>query len=902
MSVAWTPLRLKMEEDNAEQQWGSSANDTRTPSSRPVSHKSARSSRSARSQQSSRTTEQTPLLSQEDRDEHQRPDDEDESTPATRSLLRSLSGGSDKSGSGKVALWRKRWPSILALVLLCLLVIFIMLGFLAKESIEEYSMQAADFKPTKLSMDGLTDHGAKVHIQGDFTMNASKVKKQSVRNLGRFGTWIAHEAETGPFDADVYLPEYGNVLIGTAKIPGVKVNIRNGHTTRVSFVATVQPGSPDGIRNVANDWIDGRLGQIRLKAKAQVPLKSGLINIGKQLVEQSIVFQGGDIPTLPHYNITKLNLGEAKHGQKGLGADASIVVQNDFPVQLTLPPVAVDVGIEGCSSSDKHIMVGTAQTGKLDIKPNSNVKVDVTGNVDKLSDPLTQVCPNSAKSPLDAFLGDYMKGQDATIYINCCKFPDPATPDWARELLKDITVPVPFAGKSMGNMIKNFSLADMHFSLPNPFAEPGTPEARPKISGIVNVDIGLPHEMNFPVDVTQVKADADIYYHKKKLGKMNLEKWQKANSTRIEGHGSDGPSLLVQSVIKNAPIEILDDNLFSEVVQALLFGGKSVLMDLKAAVSIGVDTPMGKLAVRGIPAQGVVPVKPIGHGKDTQPGDGKDEASKINVQVGNLSITDTSPTSLTITALVNFTNPSKYSATVPYFNINILANGSHIGSATVKDMEVSPGNNTNKLASVLWDPYTYGGEKGKKIGAELLSQYISGYNTTITVQAHENSVPSVPYIGRLLSQFPIERPMPHMSTPKKPCDSDDCDDPEDDGRSHFIRGTTMHLITSTAVFTLASPFRATTMYITSMDATAYYEGHTAGKIVYDLPFAVPPGLSESPRLPVDWSFGSLGYQAIKRALGGQLKLSAFAYVGVRIGEWREDIWFQGGKIGANVRL
>ena len=598
-----------MEEDNAEQQWGSSANDTRTPSSRPVSHKSARSSRSARSQQSSRTTEQTPLLSQEDRDEHQRPDDEDESTPATRSLLRSLSGGSDKSGSGKVALWRKRWPSILALVLLCLLVIFIMLGFLAKESIEEYSMQAADFKPTKLSMDGLTDHGAKVHIQGDFTMNASKVKKQSVRDLGRFGTWIAHEAETGPFDADVYLPEYGNVLIGTAKIPGVKVNIRNGHTTRVSFIATVQPGSPDGIRNVANDWIDGRLGQIRLKAKAQVPLKSGLINIGKQLVEQSIVFQGGDIPTLPHYNITKLNLGEAKHGQKGLGADASIVVQNDFPVQITLPPVAVDVGIEGCSASDKHIMVGTAQTGKLDIKPNSNVKVDVTGNVDKLSDPLTQVCPNSAKSPLDAFLGDYMKGQDATIYINCCKFPDPATPDWARELLKDITVPVPFAGKSMGNMIKNFSLADMHFSLPNPFAEPGTPEARPKISGIVNVDIGLPHEMNFPVDVTQVKADADIYYHKKKLGKMNLEKWQKANSTRIEGHGSDGPSLLVQSVIKNAPIEILDDNLFSEVVQALLFGGKSVLMDLKAAVSIGVDTPMGKLAVRGIPAQGVVPVK-----------------------------------------------------------------------------------------------------------------------------------------------------------------------------------------------------------------------------------------------------------------------------------------------------
>jgi len=84
--------------------------------------------------------------------------------------------------------------------------------------------------------------------------------------------------------------------------------------------------------------------------------------------------------------------------------------------------------------------------------------------------------------------------------------------------------------------------------------------------------------------------------------------------------------------------------------------------------------------------------------------------------------------------LVNFTNPTNYSATIPYFNINVLANGSHIGSATIKDMEVYPGNNTNKLASLLWDPYTFGGDKGKKIGAELLSQYISGKSTPISLR------------------------------------------------------------------------------------------------------------------------------------------------------------------------
>jgi hypothetical protein len=588
--------------ESQEAQWGAS----RTPSSRPASNKSTRSTRSTPSHKSSRTTEQTPLLAREDRSDDER--EETPRTPASAALRRTLSGSS-ASGKSKTPFWKKRWPSILALVVLSIAVVCIMLGFLASEGIEEYAMQAADFKPTKLSLDGLADNGAQVRIEGDFTMDASKVKKSSVRNIGRFGTWIAKEAETGPFDAHVYLPEYGNVLVGTAAIPSIKVNIRNGHTTHISFVTSVRPGSPDGIRNVANDYIDGRLGQIRVKGKAEVPVKSGLINVGKQVVEQVMVFKGGDIPALPHYNITKLNIHEAKHGRKGMGADASVVVVNDFPVEITLPSVGVDMSIDGCSP-DKQVFVGTAESEELHVKPNTDIEVNVRGNVEHLSNSLTEVCPKSSKSPLDAFVGNYMKGDETMIYINCCKFPDPNTPDWARDLLKDITVPVPFTGKGMGNLVKNFSMANMHFSLPSPFAEPGTPEANPRISATVLVDVGVPNQMNFPLDVNQIKATSDIFYKHKKLGKMDMSKWQPANSTRVEGHGKEGPSLLVQSEIKNAPIEILDDDLFSEVVQALLFGGgKPIMLDMEATVSIGVDTPMGKFAIRGIPAKGTVPVK-----------------------------------------------------------------------------------------------------------------------------------------------------------------------------------------------------------------------------------------------------------------------------------------------------
>jgi len=271
----------------------------------------------------------------------------------------------------------------------------------------------------------------------------------------------------------------------------------------------------------------------------------------------------------------------------------------------------------------------------------------------------------------------------------------------------------------------------------------------------------------------------------------------------------------------------------------------------------------------------------------------------ISPKIGNLKILDTGATSLTLQAEVNFTNPTNYSATVPYFNLNILVNDTVIGSATATDVLVVPGNNTNITVKAVYDPFGNSGEKGKALGRELISQYISGYNTTLTLKTHNGTIPSQPALGFALSAFSIDLPTPNVRGPSKP---DDGDDNGDDDAPRFIKDATMHILSSTAIFTLNSPLSTTTLYITYLNATSYHEGNPAGKILYDLPFAVPPGLSESPRLPVDWSLGGVGYDAIRKALGGQLKLSAFAEVGVRIGLWNQRIWYRGKGIGANIRL
>ncbi|KAF1983026.1 hypothetical protein K402DRAFT_339257 [Aulographum hederae CBS 113979] len=863
--------------------WG----DSTTQSSRPASTQSKSSSKKA-----NRSSEHTPLLQRtsSDIEDDERP--ERPSSSAANSLLRALNGSDSKS---KTSSWR--WPSIIALFILCAVaVVIIVLGFITPHVVEEYTMQAMDFQPTSLSIPSFTSSGVQARVQGNFIMDASKVKNKPVRDLGKFGTWIASEVESKESKVKVYLPEYGNVVLGTATIPPIKVNVRNGRITPIDFVADLQPGKIDGIRQVANDWVDGRLGQLRVLGVADVPLKSGIFSLGTRKVKQALLFAGNDIPAMPKYNISKLNVHEVDlpDGNKGVAADVSITVKNDFPLDFTVPPLGFGILVDNCTPKEDQIMVADATTGALHIKPYESVHVKATGVVRTLPDTLTSACPKSDKSPLDAILGNYIHGHKSIVYVRGSDSPSLDTPKWITDIISDITVPVPLAGRTFGNLIRNFTLADVHFKLPQPFADPDSPESNPMISAIIKVLVNLPREMNFPVDVDHVRANATVYYKKKELGILNLRKWQAATSSRVEPVGDEPAGLLVESAIENAPLEITDDEVFTDVLQSLIFGGKTTYLDVKAEVDVEVETALGTLAIKRIPAEGVVPVKLSGDS-------GGGGFSSFSPKIGNLSIIDTNPSGLVLQAEVNFTNPTNYSATVPFVDIEILTNDTVLGHAKATDVLVVPGRNEKLIVQAVWDPLTYSGEKGKAVGKEILSQYISGLNTTLTLKTHKNTLPSQPALGKALSFFNVTIPTPSLRTPKDPDNGDDPDDP-DDRKTHFIQSTTMHLLTSTAVFELLSPLSRSTIFLTHINATAYYKDDVVGKIIYDLPFAIPPGESTSPRLPVDWSLGSVGYEAVRKALGGTLKLHAEADVGIKLGEWEQEVWFAGKGIGAKVRL
>lgn len=656
-------------------------------------------------------SENTPLLSR---------DEEERNHVTSASASNSLRSHQKKP---------KRWPTIAALSVLSLAVLAILgLGFAAPAVVEEYAKEALVLEPTNVSIDSFTGEGVIARIQGKFTLDGTRVRRKSVRDLGRAGTWIAKEVESEESKLKVYLPEYGNLLLGTANIPPVKVNIRDRHWNHVDFLTELRPGNVKGVRRVAEDWLDGKLESLRVKGVATIPLKSGIFRLGTQTVEQSMRFGGSDIPTFPDFDIQKLRFDE--YGQpgkvEGMKAMAVVSIMNEYPVKFDVPPLRFEVLVPDCDHG--FLQLGDAQSEVAHILPRQYLNISVTGFIRQLPTDLTTACPGSNTSPLDSILADYLQGKKTTVYVRGGE-QDKNTPPWIWKLIGGTIVPLPLPGHPFDNLIRKFSLANVHFNLPSPFADPDTPEAQPAVSATVKALVGLPREMNFNLDVDRVKADADVYYKKKKLGRLDLRKWQPARTSKTD----DG--LLIESDVNKAPLEITDDDVFADVVNALVFGGEGVVLGVKAYVDVNTVTALGEFVVRELPASGKVYVKPL--------------SGSFESTVGDLEILDTTEEKLIFAMMINLTNPTEYSAKVPYVNISVSSNGTDLGFATAEKVSVSPGMNSVRVVSSLG-------------GRDFISRYLSGENTTLTLRTHAETIPSIPRLGKALSGIHVEIPTPKV--------------------------------------------------------------------------------------------------------------------------------------------
>ncbi|KAL9024252.1 MAG: hypothetical protein Q9196_006648 [Gyalolechia fulgens] len=313
---------------------------------------------------------------------------------------------------------------------------------------------------------------------------------------------------------------------------------------------------------------------------------------------------------MPQYSIGQLGFSEGEQdGERGMIANVSLALKNGYPVDFEIPRFRFDILVPGCLATADFLVLAEATTAQARVRPKTDVNVSVSGFVQELPEALITACPDTQTSPIDRLLGSYIGGKETLVYVRGSSSPCPETPKWITDFMKDVIVPVPFPGHEFKDLIRNFTLASVHFGLPDPIASPGSPESKPRISALVKALVGLPDEIRFPIDVVQVRANSDVYYQEKKLGELDLHQWQHANSTRTVLPDEEQEGLLVQSIVKDAPLDVTDDDVLADVVRALFFGSTPVVLGVQAKVDIETKTVLGKFVVRDIPARGKVFVK-----------------------------------------------------------------------------------------------------------------------------------------------------------------------------------------------------------------------------------------------------------------------------------------------------
>lgn len=103
--------------------------------------------------------------------------------------------------------------------------------------------------------------------------------------------------------------------------------------------------------------------------------------------------------------------------------------------------------------------------------------------------------------------------------------------------------------------------------------------------------------------------------------------------------------------------------------------------------------------------------------------------------------------------LVNFTNPTPYSATIPFIDFLILYNNTAVAHLTARNQSIVTGNNSHVPFELFWCPLSLSGIDGIDAGRTLFSSYISGkYLTWIEVQMEIMLTPPYVQASTQLSQ------------------------------------------------------------------------------------------------------------------------------------------------------
>ncbi|KAG0294717.1 hypothetical protein BGZ97_004996 [Linnemannia gamsii] len=482
---------------------------------------------------------------------------------------------------------------------------------------------------------------------------------------------------------------------------------------------------------------------------------------------------------------------------------------------------------------------------------------------------------------LGRLLSRFIQGQDSTIQVRAMS-KDPNVPPWLVEAFKSIVLDMAFPGSPAQDFIRALDMNQLEFGFSDN-------QELAMLSGRMSTGLQLPPNVTFPIKILQMKPTAWL----KTPEGQDMALLEMPDFLPTKSH-QDGSALEVYVDIRDIPLRIVADHL-DEFYKFLntSFTKEWLELGIAGEAHAVVECGLGTFELGPIPFDVITRQRGLGGLVSVPP------------LLESLDVVDSTEHSLTVKATLVLWNPSNISADLGDLSFLWSYGGYLIGMASVPQLQLHAGNNTIECIGMM-DPSihclrkhdkTCDPELARNASREFISKYISGDNSTsIDVLGYPGST-HIPLLQPMLSSFSISSGLPAI---------------EDD----FLISTTMYLLSSTIVLELKNPLD-TAITVLYINGTAFYKDEPLGHVNVDFehdivspkPILIPAndhqnetsGYVKTPKLPVMFDLSSVGYEALKKALGGTLEVDVSCHIKAKVGSMLMWVDFAKDGIQSNVK-
>ncbi|KAF9913280.1 hypothetical protein EC991_000042 [Linnemannia zychae] len=492
------------------------------------------------------------------------------------------------------------------------------------------------------------------------------------------------------------------------------------------------------------------------------------------------------------------------------------------------------------------------------------------------------VSPGSEKQLLlGRLLSRFIQGQDSTIQVRALS-KDPNLPPWLTEAFKSIVLDMAFPGSPVQDFIRALDMNQLRFGFTDD-------KESARLSGRMSSELQLPPNVTFPIKILQMKPTAWLRtLDGVDMALLDMPEFLPTKSQQ------EGNALEVHVDMSDTPLRLVADHL-DEFYQFLntSFTKDWIELGIAGEAHAVVECGVGTFELGPIPFDVVTRQRGLGGLVSVPP------------LLESLDVVDSTEHSLTVKAKLILWNPSNISADLGDLSFLWAYGGYLIGMASVPQLQLHSGNNTIECIGMM-DPSihclrkhdkTCDPELARNASREFISKYISGDNSTsIDVLGYPGST-HIPLLQPMISALSISSGLPAI---------------EED----FLISTTMYLLSSTIVMELKNPLD-TVITVLYINGTASYKDEPLGHVNVDFehdiaspkPILIPAndhqnetsGYVKTPRLPVMFDLSSVGYEALKKALGGSLEVDVSCHIKAKVGSMLMWVDFTKEGIQSDVR-